>query len=284
MKRKLVIVLAVCILFTPLVFALSYYGTSLVYQYRVLGTSRQSITNISPAIEQKNTDQNSEVSMPKEEIKNQATTQPIKGKVVYLTFDDGPDTNVTDDILNTLKTYNIKATFFVIGNQIKGTENVLERIAMDGHSIGLHTWSHNYKYIYANNDNFINEMNWTFNEVKRVTGIESHILRFPGGSTKRLNEQLLDKLHSLNYSVFDWNATTGDGMYPNNPPERLLANLTSPGSKYSTTIVLMHNRSNNVSTSKALPSIIEYYQKLGYSFEAINETTPEYYFRFKKSQ
>jgi len=85
-------------------------------------------------------------------------------KVIYLTFDDGPSI-LTDEVLNILKENDVKATFFIIGNQIKGFENVIKRIQDDGHSFGLHTYTHKFKLIYSNKDIFIKEMLDCQNEI-----------------------------------------------------------------------------------------------------------------------
>lgn len=80
-----------------------------------------------------------------------------ENKIIYLTFDDGPSIN-TNKVLDVLNEYNVKATFFLIGNQIKGEENVVKRTQDEGHSIGLHTYTHDFKKIYSNNQAFIDEM------------------------------------------------------------------------------------------------------------------------------
>lgn len=91
-------------------------------------------------------------------------------KIIYLTFDDGPSSIVTNNILNILKDQKVKATFFVIGNRIKGSETIIRKIYEEGHSIGLHTYSHKYKQIYASEDAFISEMMKTSVEIHKVIG------------------------------------------------------------------------------------------------------------------
>ena len=140
----------------------------------------------------------------------QNTTKPIKDlstsitdvnkekKIIYLTFDDGPSI-LTDKVLDILKANNVKATFFIIGNQINGFENVIKRIHDDGHSFGLHTYTHKFKRIYSSRDAFIKEMLECRSEINKLTGISSKIIRFPGGSSKRLTNTYLNKLHSYNF-------------------------------------------------------------------------------------
>jgi peptidoglycan-N-acetylglucosamine deacetylase len=287
MKKKVVIIIAAFLLFTPLAFAVGYQTASFIYEFKGTSLQYQPTPRYSSGnsleIEQKKQSSNSNIkptSPNTTSITNKSSAQNSE-KVVYLTFDDGPDLKVTPEILNVLKKYDVKATFFVVGNQIKGREEILTRIIEDGHSIGLHSWTHKYQSIYEKNENFISEMNNTFNEVKKVTGVETRIIRFPGGSSKRLTASLLDKLHSENFYIYDWNVTTGDGMYPKNSPEQLYKNLLSYNPKAPFRIVLMHNRGNNINTSKVLPKIIEHYQELGYRFNIIDENTPEYYFKIQ---
>lgn len=208
---------------------------------------------------------------------------PVGGndrKIVYLTFDDGPNNGITERILDILQNYNVKATFFVVGNRIAGREGILRRIHNEGHGIGLHTYTHNYKYVYANQESFINEMIETANEINRVAGISPRIIRFPGGSYKRLNNEFLEKLHRYDFKVYDWTACAGDGVYPNLSAGQILRNSTKSADKSPFVILLLHHNSNNQTTCKALPMIISYYRNAGYEFEVITNSTPEFYFKY----
>ncbi|QGU96862.1 polysaccharide deacetylase family protein [Clostridium bovifaecis] len=203
-------------------------------------------------------------------------------KIVYLTFDDGPIPNITEDLLNTLKAYNVKATFFVVGKEIIGREKILDKIYKEGHSLGLHTYSHNSKKIYSSQDVFVNEMVKTRNLVREVTGHTTNIVRFPGGSSGHLNVSMLQKLHKNNFKVFDWNVNLEDGINPSLPTSKLINNAKKYNDNYSRLIVLMHCNSNNKNTINALPYIIKYYKSLGYKFGIITNDTKEYYYRVKK--
>lgn len=140
-------------------------------------------------------------------------------KIIYLTFDDGPSTTI-NKILDILKEDNVKATFFLIGKEIKDFEPTVKRIHNEGHSIGLHTYTHKLKYIYSSENNFIKEMLDCRNEINRVTGISPNIIRFPCGSRKYLNPAYLNKLHSYNFKIYDWNIETSDGINPKLSPYR----------------------------------------------------------------
>lgn len=205
-------------------------------------------------------------------------------KFAYLTFDDGPTYVVTAALLDVLKEENVKATFFVVGKEIEGKESILMRIYNDGHSIGLHTYSHNFKKIYRSTQDFINEMEKTSNKIQKVTGFAPKIIRFPGGSSKHLNAFNLDELHKNNFKVFDWNVNISDGIDPTLSPSQLIKKSQIIKGNKNVAIILMHCNSNNKNTVKALPGIIKYYEDLGYEFQPITEDTPEYYYKFKNSK
>jgi len=202
-------------------------------------------------------------------------------KIIYLTFDDGPSI-ITDKVLDILKENNVKATFFIIGNQIKGFENVIKRIHDDGHSIGLHTYTHKFKRIYSSRDTFIKEMLDCRNEINKLTGISSNIIRFPGGSRNRLTDTYLTKLHSYNFKIYDWNMVTSDGINSNTSPNRLYRDATEGNEKLFPIILLLHCDYMHKNSCKALPNIIKYYKEKGYEFKIISENTTELYFPIKK--
>ncbi|WP_097026380.1 polysaccharide deacetylase family protein [Clostridium peptidivorans] len=205
-----------------------------------------------------------------------------KYKIIYLTFDDGP-THTTNDVLDVLEKFDVKATFFLIGNQIKGNEDIVKRINNEGHTIGLHTYTHKFKKIYSTQEAFISEINKTKEEVKRNIGKDINIIRFPWGSRMRhLTPFLLDELHSKNYKIYDWNIDSKDGIRPKAPPYKLFQKVTKGYKNVNPVILLMHCSSKNRNTYKALPQIIKFYKDKGYEFRAIDNETPEYYFKLKK--
>jgi peptidoglycan/xylan/chitin deacetylase (PgdA/CDA1 family) len=205
-------------------------------------------------------------------------------KIVYLTFDDGPIPKITERILDVLKEENVKATFFVVGKEIPKREQILRRIDEEGHTIGLHTYSHKFKHIYSSQTAFIEEMEQTSALINQVLGKElnTKIIRFPGGSKGNLNESFYQLLTQKGYKIFDWNVNLEDGINPNLSPSRLLANVKKSKNQDSIKIILAHTNSNNKNTCIALPSIIQHYKKQGYTFKAIDETTVPYFYKYKK--
>ncbi len=216
------------------------------------------------------------------DINEDSSSENMKQKVVYLTFDDGPGGEVTKSILDTLKKEDVPATFFVIGSSIKGQEDILLRMKDEGHSIGVHSFTHDRNKLYCSNENFLNEMIKSQEAIYDVTGEKYNILRFPFGcnnSTYRLTQALVDSLHNNNFKIYDWTADTGDGANYNSSPESIIRKACK---NEDTVVVLMHCASINKTSAKALPSIIKYYKNNGYVFKAIDETTPEIYKVIKK--
>lgn len=204
-------------------------------------------------------------------------------KVIYLTFDDGPSV-MTDKVLDILKTNDVKATFFLIGNQLKGQEAVVKRISTEGHSIGLHTYTHTYKKIYSNRKEFISEMLKSQNEISSITGIKPTTIRFPFGSRNHLTKAFLEQLHSYNFRVYDWNAAMSDGVNCKTPVNKLYREATKTTVTEHPIILLMHCDYMHKNTCKALPSVIKFYKDNGYEFKIINDKTPENYFPIKNSK
>lgn len=204
-----------------------------------------------------------------------------KEKYVYLTFDDGPDPKTTPKILDTLKKENIKATFFVIGQNITYYKKTFNRIVSEGHALGLHSYTHDLKSVYKSDEAFLNEMQKSQDLINKLTGKEVSILRFPGGTFKRMTPELKNKLHLKNYKIYDWHTSVDDGMKPRTPSDTLVQNAISYKGNQSSIIVLLHNRPNNSTTAEALPKLIQHYKSKGYKFKTISKDTLEYYFYCK---
>ncbi len=204
-----------------------------------------------------------------------------QGKIVYLTFDDGPIPIVTDKILDVLKAEDIKATFFVVGKEIEEREQILKRIYEEGHTIGLHTYTHNFNKLYRSSDIFISEMLKEQDMIRQLLDITPKVVRFPGGSAGRMTQDLLDRLHNNEMKVFDWNVDLQDGVQDGISVQQIVENGTNFNPKFSRVIILAHTNSNNMNTAKALPEIIRYYKERGYEFAPIGEDTKEYYYKIK---
>ena len=194
-------------------------------------------------------------------------------KVVYLTFDDGPSAH-TDKILEILNKYNARATFFVTGNNQKHND-VLKRIVDQGSVVALHTYTHNYAEVYASEEAYFKDLQKISDMVKEATGVESKLIRFPGGSSNTVSKQycpgLMTKLtkavQEKGYQYFDWNCDSTDASGNNVPVKTLIDNATSSSAQHIN--ILMHDTDAKGTTVEALPDIIKYYRSQGYAFEAL---------------
>lgn len=198
-------------------------------------------------------------------------------KTIYLTFDDGPS-NSTEKILDILKEENVKATFFII-NADEKYDSVIKRAYDEGHTIGLHSYSHKYKSIYKSEEAFFDDLELINDKVRKITGYPANIIRFPGGSSNtisRISRGLMTKLSvstkEKGYIYYDWNIASNDTSSISS--KKVYKNVIS-GLKYNTNIVLMHDFANNKKTINALRDIIQYGKKNGYEFDKITEMTPQ---------
>jgi peptidoglycan/xylan/chitin deacetylase (PgdA/CDA1 family) len=214
-------------------------------------------------------------------VENEKITKH-KEKIIYLTFDDGPSYKVTNKVLDILKENEVQGTFFLIGNQIKDKKDVVKRIYEEGNGIGLHTYTHNFKKIYSDEDKFIQEMIICRSEINETIGVAPKIIRFPGGSYKHLNKNYLKKLHDNDFRVYDWNADNSDGLNPKSSPYNLYTKAIKGSEGIQSIVLLMHCTDMNKNTCQALPKIIEYYKSNAYEFKIITEETTELYFPIKR--
>lgn len=199
----------------------------------------------------------------------------LEDKIVYLTFDDGPSKN-TPEVLKILKQYGCSATFFITGRNANYRRYIKEAYNQ-GHTIGLHTYSHNYSRIYASTDAYFNDLEKVGNLAKDYIGFKPQYIRFPGGSSNTVSKQyskgIMKKLSQMvqnkGYTYYDWNAENGDGFEKMTQKEMIKRGTASQAKKI---MMLMHDANGKEDTVKTLPQIIEYYQNRGYVFKAIDET------------
>lgn len=179
---------------------------------------------------------------------------------VYLTFDDGPSI-YTNDILDILDSYNVKATFFVVGKEETNAEEALQRIVDEGHTLGMHSYSHKYKELYESMDSFTQDFARIRDYIYQATGVESVCYRFPGGSSNTVSEidmhDFIDYLDSQGVKYYDWNVSSGDGGSMKLSTDTLLENCTKDIDTRDTSIILLHDSAEKPTTVEALPDIIE---------------------------
>ena len=194
-------------------------------------------------------------------------------KIAYLTFDDGPSAAVTPLILDVLKQQNIKATFFVLGTNIKKNPEILKRAYLEGHYIANHGYSHNYKKIYSNAKSVLEEYNKTEKEIQNAIGnkqYSSYLFRFPGGFEggryEKIKKEAAKLLNRNNISYIDWNVLTGDAEGANTK-EKILENIKRHTKDKGNIVVLMHDSSSKILTYETLKDVIDYLRSQGYTFD-----------------
>ena len=188
-------------------------------------------------------------------------------KRVYLTFDDGPSI-YTKDILDILKRYNVKATFFVTGMNSPEYNDYFKEILDEGHSLGIHTYSHVYDDIYASLNSFEDDFNKMRSLIYEETGKEIMLYRFPGGSANsvvspEVRTEIFTWLEEEGIQYFDWNVSSGDAERELSSPQEIAQNCIEGVKKCNTAIVLLHDAAGKKNTIEALPLIIEGIHQLG---------------------
>ena len=187
-----------------------------------------------------------------------------KEKKIALTFDDGPDSTYTKQVLDILKQHQVPATFFVIGNQVHRHPDVMKRIVDEGHVVANHTWSHP-NLMKVSDTKVRQEITKTYQAVEKVTGKKMAMLRPPYGAVKG-KEKVIQQ---MGISVIQWDIDTLDWK-PGQTPDQIIKSVVhhvSPGS-----IVLQHSGGGDRSaTVQALPQLIQNLKQQGYQFVTVNE-------------
>lgn len=215
-----------------------------------------------------------------EAVDTEESTELAEGaeikKRVYLTFDDGPSV-YTGQILDILAANDVKATFFVIGRDEEYYE-YYKRIVDEGHTIGMHSYSHVYKDFYSSEEAFAEELTKLNDLIFDLTGTKSRIFRFPGGSSNHVApfpiQDYIAYLNENNINYYDWNALNGDAVTASLSPEQLVNNIMKDVSGNEDSIVLMHDLQTTHSTVESLQLLIDTLKREGYEILPIDENTP----------
>ncbi len=194
-------------------------------------------------------------------------------KVLYLTFDDGPSAKVTPQILDILKKYNVKATFFIIAKNAEQNPDLLKRIAEEGHMIANHSYSHELDVIYSDREAFREEVLSARDTLMNIVGPENYadIFRFPGGAFTNQREEFKEVLIEENIPFVNWNCLTGDAETQNPVPAKLLERAKSSANQSGSDalIMLMHDAGAKQATADSLPGLIEHFKNQGYRFDSL---------------
>lgn len=193
-------------------------------------------------------------------------------KTVYLTFDDGP-TKLTPQILDILEKYGVHATFFVVYQSSDEAKALYKRIVDEGHTLAIHTASHDYKKIYKSVESYLDDFAILSDMLEDVTGVKPEIFRFPGGSINNYNKEIQQELAAemlrRGYTYYDWDVSSGSST---NTATRdtIYSHVINGVSGKQRAIVLMHDAGTSA-TVAALPDIIDALKASGYKFEALNK-------------
>ena len=199
-------------------------------------------------------------------------------KTVYLTFDDGPSAN-TQPVLDILDRYGIKATFFVT-NINPEYKDMIRECYRRGHTIGMHTYSHDYAQVYASLDAYWQDLGMISDIVREQIGYVPCFIRFPGGSSNTVSAnytpgimtELSQEVVAAGYQYYDWDASCGDGA-EHTAEELVEATKIDTSYGYQSIVFLAHDGAEKQATVEALPSIIEYFQSEGYAFAPLDRST-----------
>lgn len=203
-------------------------------------------------------------------------------KITYLTFDDGPSTEVTEQILQILKVNNVKATFFVLGSNVEKSDKqkeLLKEMVSEGHAIGNHGYCHDYRILYpgriADVTAFMNDIKKSEDVMKSVLGddFSTKVIRLPGGHMSWDTKSLDPVLEQEGYSYIDWNTLNGDAESNGRTTEQLISRLKGSIGNLSgnddVLVILMHDTNAKETTAQSLQETINYLKSLGYEFRTL---------------
>lgn len=197
-------------------------------------------------------------------------------KTAYLTFDDGPNNSITPAVLDILRRYNIKATFFMVGTLIEKNPDMARRVYDEGHCIANHSYNHDYSELYANTTDFMSQINKTQELIASVTNKNNYpkIFRFPGGgynagSYGALKQDCKVTLQEAGYRFCDWNSLTGDAELKSPTAEGIFKRLASSSKDKEDLVVLMHDAVAKKITAETLGGVIDYLISQGYVFDTL---------------
>lgn len=202
-------------------------------------------------------------SSPNKPDKNATTAK----KVVYLTFDDGPN-QYTPEILALLKKYNMKATFFMLYNGIHKYPDLMEQIQNDGHGIGLHGVTHRKNLFYKDSTSPVKEMDKANTALEDVLGITTKLVRVPYGSRPYLSNAMYKGLISEDYMLWDWNVDSADSSKAYVSPKIIETRVITGLKAKKVPVVLMHDKE---CTADSLEAILLWMSKNGYVSKPLTE-------------
>lgn len=206
-------------------------------------------------------------------------TPPVR-RIIYITIDDGPSAKgTTEQMLDTLDKFGVKATFFLLGSNLTKNEDAVRRIVGSGHAVGLHSYSHDPDLFYASTDSMRDELKKTNDLLDRIVNVKTRLVRLPFGSSPYMKAPgYCEAISDGGYRFWDWNID-GDptvGAEKVNTPEEIAAHIISELSKpnaHNPAYLLIHDRKK---TADALPAILSYLSNNNFVFAVCTESERPY--------
>lgn len=207
-------------------------------------------------------------------VEGPSEVRDLKDNTIYLTFDDGPS-QYTLEIVRLLDEYDIKATFFMSGSESPEGMEIMRKVAESGHTIGIHSMSHDYDEIYASPEAFLEDMNNTAQNIYEATGVKPDIYRFAGGSKNNHNKEVYDEIvaevERRGYVYYDWNVS-GEDATEGATWTSIYRNVLDGVEQHDSSIVLLHNKYNTLTVTEDLIIALK---NRGYEFAPLtNEDKP----------
>lgn len=212
-----------------------------------------------------------------ERLEEEQKSEDESKRRVYLTFDDGPSVH-TEAILEILDEYQVKATFFVLGKTDEYSLEMYRRIAEEGHTLAMHSYSHRYGTLYHSLEDFQSDFNQIYELLTETTGVEPMYYRFPGGSSNLVSDEEMEVfiayLNQMGIRYFDWNVSSGDAVSKPLEADKICENVLEGSKKFRNAVVLLHDLAEKETTVEALPAILEGLLEQDVLICPINENTP----------
>ncbi|WP_312614470.1 polysaccharide deacetylase family protein [Oscillibacter sp.] len=206
---------------------------------------------------------------------------------MYLTFDDGPSSN-TPLLLTVLRNKNVKATFFVVGGGTEKQRQWMRDIVSEGHTLGMHSYTHRYHEIYASVEAFLDDFYKQFTAIKEATGQAPTIFRFPGGSVNAYNypvyREIVAEMLRRGFVFYDWNLSSGDASSNYISPKKITSNILDNAPTFSRGIVLLHDAPSKDSTVESLAGVIDGLRDQGFTLAPLTREVRPMLFNYTDYQ
>lgn len=284
--KNLILLAVIIMILVPTVFAFSYHS-DVAYLEKQVSVLNNRLEDLKDPDLRVSDDQDDPQAVTVEAPAYQSlfpdfyAPQPYSANVretetIYLTFDDGPS-DVTDRILNTLAEKDVKGTFFVIGRTSEEDRARIRRMADEGHTVGMHTYGHDYTSMYSSVEAYLTDMYDIYSLILEETGTAPSVFRFAGGSVNGYNsgiyQELIAEMIRRGFVPFDWNISAEDATSRGKTAGEIQETIVGQASRVRRGIVLMHDSGAKGTTAEALGPTIDALRDMGFKFESLKHDT-----------